>query len=109
MASKSIERVGAEFGLSLDPGKLISSLSVGERQRVEIVKCLIHQPDLVVLDEPTAVLPPGEIDALLALIQRMADKGCAVVLVTHKLAEISRVAQHCTVMRAGRVGQSPVQ
>ena len=103
LASKNIERIGAEFGLSLDPGKLISSLSVGERQRVEIVKCLIHQPDLVVLDEPTAVLPPGEIDALLALIQRMADKGCAVVMVTHKLAEISRVAQHCTVMRAGRV------
>lgn len=102
-ANQNIQRVGAEFGLSLDPDRMISSLSVGERQRVEIVKCLIHQPDLVVLDEPTAVLPPGEIDALLALIQRMADKGCAVVLVTHKLAEIARVAQHCTVLRAGRV------
>ena len=105
-ARQNIQRVGAEFGLALDPDRLISRLSVGERQRVEIVKCLIHQPDLVVLDEPTAVLPPGEIDALLALIKRMAGKGCAVVLVTHKLAEIAEVAQHCTVMRTGRVVQS---
>ena len=102
-AHQNIQRVGAEFGLTLDPDRLISSLSVGERQRVEIVKCLLHQPDLVVLDEPTAVLPPGEIEALLALIKRMAGKGCAVVLVTHKLAEIAEVAQHCTVMRTGRV------
>ena len=102
-ASQSIERVGAEFGLALSPDRVISSLSVGERQRVEIVKCLIHSPRLVVLDEPTAVLPPGEIAALLQVIKRMASKGCAVVLVTHKLAEIASVAQHCTVMRAGRV------
>ena len=105
-AGQHIARVAAEFGLALSPDKLISSLSVGERQRVEIVKCLIHSPRLVVLDEPTAVLPPSEIDALLQVIQRMATKGCAVVLVTHKLAEIANVAQHCTVMRAGRVVQS---
>ena len=102
-ASAEIERVSREFGLAVEPGRLISELSVGERQRVEIVKCLVRRPRLVVLDEPTAVLPPGEVDSLLAVVTRMAASGCGVILVTHKLAEIARVARRCTVMRGGRV------
>jgi general nucleoside transport system ATP-binding protein len=91
------------YGLALDPQARIQDLSVGERQRVEIVKCLIREPRLLVLDEPTAVLLPAEIEALLAVCKRVAAEGCGVVLVTHKLAEIREVAQRATVLRGGRV------
>lgn len=91
------------YGLALDPWALIQDLSVGERQRVEIVKCLIREPRLLVLDEPTAVLLPAEIAALLTVCERVAGQGCGVVLVTHKLAEIRQVARRATVLRAGRV------
>lgn len=91
------------YGLELDPRARIQDLSVGERQRVEIVKCLAREPRLLVLDEPTAVLLPDEIKALLAVCERVAQQGCGVVLVTHKLAEIQQVARRATVLRAGRV------
>jgi simple sugar transport system ATP-binding protein len=102
-----IERVATDFGLPLDPFALVSDLSVGERQRVEIVKCLIRRPRLLVLDEPTAVLPPDEVGAFLDVCQRVADAGCGVVLVTHKLAEVKQIADKVTVLRGGRsVAQS---
>ncbi|MDB5858110.1 MAG: transporter ATP-binding protein, partial [Ramlibacter sp.] len=91
------------YGLALDPYARIQDLSVGERQRVEIVKCLVREPRLLVLDEPTAVLLPEEIEALLAVCKRVAAEGCGVVLVTHKLAEIREVAQRATVLRGGKV------
>ncbi|HEV7574842.1 MAG TPA: ABC transporter ATP-binding protein [Caldimonas sp.] len=100
------ERVGAlsaHYGLALDPWARINELSVGERQRVEIVKCLMREPRLLVLDEPTAVLLPAEIAGLLAVCDRVAAQGCSVVLVTHKLAEIKQVAHRVTVLRGGRV------
>jgi simple sugar transport system ATP-binding protein len=93
----------ARYGLALDPYARVQDLSVGERQRVEIVKCLVREPRLLVLDEPTAVLLPGEIAALLAVCERVAAQGCGVVLVTHKLAEIRKVARRATVLRQGRV------
>jgi general nucleoside transport system ATP-binding protein len=98
-----VDALSQEYGLTLDPHARIQDLSVGERQRVEIVKCLMRHPRLVVLDEPTAVLLPAEIDGLLAVCERMAAKGCSVVLVTHKLAEIRKVAHRATVLRGGRV------
>ena len=91
------------YGLALDPHAKVQDLSVGERQRVEIVKCLVREPRLLVLDEPTAVLLPQEIEALLSVCTRVAQQGCGVVLVTHKLAEIQRVARRATVLRGGRV------
>jgi simple sugar transport system ATP-binding protein len=91
------------YGLELDPQARIQDLSVGERQRVEIVKCLAREPRLLVLDEPTAVLLPEEIKALLTVCERVAQQGCGVVLVTHKLAEIQQIAHRATVLRAGRV------
>jgi ABC-type uncharacterized transport system ATPase subunit len=100
------ERVAAlskHYGLALDPWARIQDLSVGERQRVEIVKCLMREPRLLVLDEPTAVLLPAEIEGLLAVCERVAAQGCSVVLVTHKLAEIKKVAHRVTVLRGGRV------
>lgn len=98
-----IEAMRERYGLALDPHAKVQDLSVGERQRVEIVKCLVREPRLLVLDEPTAVLLPEEIGALLAVCERVARQGCGVVLVTHKLAEIRQVAHRATVLRAGRV------
>ncbi|HEX7789870.1 MAG TPA: ABC transporter ATP-binding protein [Afipia sp.] len=98
-----LERLANDYGLPLDPYAKIEHLSVGERQRVEIVKCLIRDPALFVLDEPTAVLLPDEIAALLDVCRRVASRGRAVVLVTHKLAEIKKIADRVTVLRGGRV------
>lgn len=98
-----LDTMRERYGLALDPWARIQDLSVGERQRVEIVKCLVREPRLLVLDEPTAVLLPQEIEALLAVCKRVAAQGCGVVLVTHKLAEIREVAQRATVLRGGRV------
>ena len=98
-----IADLSRRFGLALDPRARIQDLSVGERQRVEIVKCLMREPRLLVLDEPTAVLLPDEIAALLGVCRRVADEGCGVMLVTHKLAEIRLVAERATVLRGGRV------
>ncbi len=100
--ARQLEKLAADYGLPLDPLAKIEDLSVGERQRVEIVKCLIRDPQLFVLDEPTAVLLPDEIAALLDVCRRVAASGRAVVLVTHKLAEIKKVADRVTVLRAGR-------
>ncbi|HLG82233.1 MAG TPA: ABC transporter ATP-binding protein [Bradyrhizobium sp.] len=101
--ARQLAKLADEYGLPLDPLARIDDLSVGERQRVEIVKCLIRDPRLFVLDEPTAVLLPDEIAALLEVCRRVAAGGRAVVLVTHKLAEIKKVADRVTVLRAGRV------
>jgi simple sugar transport system ATP-binding protein len=92
--------------LEIDPDDRITDLTAGMRQRVEIIKCLLHDPQLLVLDEPTAVLRPEEVDALLAVCRRVADNGRAVILVTHKLAEIAAVADRTTVLRQGRVVQT---
>ncbi|HEX3307477.1 MAG TPA: ATP-binding cassette domain-containing protein, partial [Streptosporangiaceae bacterium] len=74
-----------------------------ERQRIEVLRCLLDGPQLLVLDEPTAVLPPREVGALLAICRRLAARGCGLVLVTHKLAEIAEIATRTTVLRRGRV------
>jgi ABC-type uncharacterized transport system ATPase subunit len=92
-----------EFGLDVDLDRAVEELSVGERQRVEVLKCLLDAPYLLVLDEPTAVLPPAEVAGLLAMCRQVAERGCGVVLVTHKLAEIADVATRTTVLRRGRV------
>ena len=101
--AQRVRKLSEHYGLALDPFARIRDLSVGERQRVEIVKCLMREPRLLVLDEPTAVLLPAEIEGLLTVCQRVAAQGCGVVLVTHKLAEIKKVAHRVTVLRGGRV------
>jgi simple sugar transport system ATP-binding protein len=101
--ASQVVQLSDEFGLSVRPRALVQDLSVGERQRVEIVKCLMRRPRLLVLDEPTAVLLPEEIDGLLQVCERVAKSGCGIVLVTHKLAEIRRTAHRVTVLRLGRV------
>jgi general nucleoside transport system ATP-binding protein len=97
-----IRALGEEYGLAVDPRALIGDLSVSERQRVEILKCLFGSPRLLILDEPTSVLLPDEIAKLMRVCRIVADNGCAVVLVTHKLAEIKQIADIVTVLRQGR-------
>ncbi|MGH6647217.1 ABC transporter ATP-binding protein [Aquabacterium sp.] len=107
-----VDALSRQYGLSLSPHARIQDLSVGERQRVEIVKCLMREPRVLVLDEPTAVLLPNEIASLLDVCQRVADQGCGVVLVTHKLAEIKQIAKRATVLRGGRIAarsENPAQ
>ncbi|MDR3376376.1 MAG: ABC transporter ATP-binding protein [Ancalomicrobiaceae bacterium] len=107
-----LEELTTRYGLALKPFARVGDLSIGERQCVEIVKCLIRQPRILILDEPTAVLLPDEIKGLLEVVRRVAVEGCAVILVTHKLAEIRDVADRVTVVRQGRVAaqsQTPGQ
>ena len=98
-----VRQLAEEYGLEVDLDARVEDLSVGERQRVEVLRCLLDNPRLLVLDEPTAVLPPREVGALLAICRRLAERGCGLVLVTHKLAEIAEIATRTTVLRRGRV------
>jgi len=98
-----MQRLADEYQLEIDPWRIVRELSVGERQRVEIIKCLLGDPQLLVLDEPTAVLPPEEVESFLTVCRRVADSGRGVILVTHKLAEIATVADRTSVLRHGRV------
>ena len=92
-----------EFGLKVDPWRIVKEMSVGERQQLEIVKCLMARPRLLLLDEPTAVLPPEEIGSFLEVCRRIADAGGALILVTHKLAEVAKIADRTAILRAGRI------
>ena len=98
-----IADVSAHYGLPLDPDRLVGDLSVGERQRVEVVRCLLQNPRLIIMDEPTSVLTPQEVDALFDTLRRLADEGCSILYISHKLEEIRSLCQHATILRGGRV------
>lgn len=102
-AREAVATWAERTGLSVSPDAKVGSLSIGERQRAEIVAALVWGATYLVLDEPTAVLSPFEADGLLDVVEQMAAEGLAVVLVTHKLREVERSADRVTVMRAGRV------
>ncbi len=92
----------AEFGLDVSPQTEIRHLGLGQRQRVEIIKALLRGSRVLLLDEPTSVLTPGEVESLLDLLRRLRSQGVAVVLITHKLGEALAVSDRVTVLRAGR-------
>ena len=92
-----------EYGLAVDPQALVRDLSVGERQRVEILKALLRGARYLILDEPTAVLTPGEVEQLFATLNRLVAKGLAVIFISHKLPEVLAVSHRVMVLRAGRV------
>ncbi|MFU8927263.1 ABC transporter ATP-binding protein [Acinetobacter puyangensis] len=98
--AEQIKKLLIELNFDIDLNAQISDMAVGEKQRVEIIKCLIRNPRVLILDEPTAVLLPNEIAALLEICQRVVERGCSILLVTHKLAEITQVASKVSVLRA---------
>ncbi|HTY46523.1 MAG TPA: ABC transporter ATP-binding protein [Methanomassiliicoccales archaeon] len=98
-----IEALSKQYGLSVSPKAIVSGLSVGERQRVEIIKALFREPEALILDEPTSVLTPQEIDGLFQFMRSMASEGKAVVVITHKLPEVMAVSDEVTVLKKGKV------
>jgi general nucleoside transport system ATP-binding protein len=102
-AAARVEAVGREHGLHIDPHALIWQLTVGQRQKVEILKLLYRGADLLLLDEPTSMLTPGEAADLYLALRRLADAGKYVVFITHKLREVAATADQVTVLRRGRV------
>jgi len=104
--AKLVDRIGevsARYGLDLDPRRHVYSLSVGERQRIEIVRCLLQEPRLLIMDEPTSVLTPQEVERLFETLRRLRDEGCTILYISHKLDEIRDLCERATVLRAGRV------
>jgi simple sugar transport system ATP-binding protein len=98
-----IKEVSQAYGLPLDPTREVHTLSVGERQRIEIVRCLLAEPRLLVMDEPTSVLTPNEVGTLFETLRRLAAEGCSILYISHKLEEIRALCEAATVLRAGRV------
>ena len=98
-----IGRLSRRYGLALDPDRPVLELTVGERQRVEIVRCLVQEPKLLIMDEPTSVLTPQEAGDLFATLRRIAAEGCAILYISHKLSEVIALCREATVLRAGRV------
>ncbi len=95
--------VSEEYGLPLDPHALVGDLSVGERQRIEIIRCLLQDPALIILDEPTSVLTPQEADKLFETLQRLAGEGRSILYISHRLEEIQRLCSRATILRHGKV------
>jgi ABC-type uncharacterized transport system ATPase subunit len=102
-ASEKIRALSNEFRLSVDPGAVVGNLSVGQQQRVELLKALYREASILILDEPTAVLTPQEVEEFFAILRRMREQGKTVVIITHKLSEVLAISDEVTVMRDGRV------
>ena len=101
-AAKKIEELSKKYGLNVDPYAKIEDISVGMQQRVEILKMLYRDAEVLILDEPTAVLTPQEIDELMKIIKNLIVEGKSIIIITHKLKEIKAVADKCTVIRRGK-------
>jgi general nucleoside transport system ATP-binding protein len=98
-----ITEVSQNYGLPIDPRRLVHSMSVGERQRVEIVRCLLQTPKLLIMDEPTSVLTPQAVLKLFQTLRRLAAEGCSILYISHKLDEIQSLCDSATVLRGGKV------
>lgn len=98
-----IREVSEGYGLPLDPGRLVGELSAGERQRVEIVRCLLQDPKLLIMDEPTSVLTPQEVEILFGTLRQLAAEGTSILYISHKLEEIRALCDGATILRRGKV------
>jgi simple sugar transport system ATP-binding protein len=102
-ARKSLVELAEEYGLNVDPDALIEEIGVGMQQRVEILKALYRQADILILDEPTGVLTPAEADQLFRILDRLREEGKTIILITHKLREIMEITDTVSVMRRGQM------
>jgi general nucleoside transport system ATP-binding protein len=101
--AQEIREISEQFGLKVDPDALVEDLSVGLQQRVEIIKILYRQADILILDEPTAVLTPQEVEDLFKVVHSLVEKGKSIIFISHKLNEVLEIADHITVLRLGKV------
>ena len=101
--ARQISEVSAHYGLPIDPDRYVHDLSVGERQRVEIIRCLLRKPKLLILDEPTSVLTPSAVERLFETLRQIRAEGCAILYISHKLDEILALCDRVTVLRDGKV------
>ncbi|MBV8621585.1 MAG: ABC transporter ATP-binding protein [Curvibacter sp.] len=101
--TRRISQKAAEYGLDIDPSRPVHTLSVGEMQRVEIIRALLTDPQLLILDEPTSVLTPQAVEKLFVVLKKLAAEGCSILYISHKLHEIRELCRACTVLRGGQV------
>ncbi len=102
-ARKAVRRLSEQYGLEVDPDAVVEDLPVGVQQRVEILKALYREAKVLVLDEPTAVLTPQEVEELFVIMRQLTERGVSIIFITHKLKEVLAIADHITVMRRGKV------
>ncbi|WP_375258043.1 ABC transporter ATP-binding protein [Citreimonas sp.] len=100
--ARRIRDVSETYGLPLDPYRIVGTLSAGERQRVEIIRCLLQDPRLLIMDEPTSVLTPQEVEILFETLRKLRAEGTAILYISHKLEEIRTLCDHATILRLGR-------
>ena len=100
--AKEIQKLSEQYGLAVDPYAKIQDISVGMQQRVEILKTLYRGAEILIFDEPTAVLTPQEIHELIQIMKKLVQEGKSIVLITHKLKEIMEVCDRCTIIRKGK-------
>ncbi|GAB3476357.1 ABC transporter ATP-binding protein [Marinomonas epiphytica] len=98
-----IQQLSNAYGLDVDPARYVHSLSIGERQRVEIMRCLVQSVKLLILDEPTSVLTPQEVAGLFKVLNTLASEDCSILFISHKLHEVTEICQRATILRGGRV------
>lgn len=103
---REVKTLGEKYGLEVDPAAVVYELSMGERQRVEIIRALMTNPKLLILDEPTSVLVPQAVRKLFVTLHRLAEEGVSILFISHKLDEIRELADRCVVLRAGRIVSS---
>ena len=101
--AQNITEVSNNYGLPLDPGRMVGDLSAGERQRVEIIRCLLQNPQLLIMDEPTSVLTPQEVEILFRTLRQLRSEGKSILYISHKLEEIRSLCENATVLRLGKV------
>ena len=102
VAEKRVQEISTRFGLAVDPRAYVQDITVGQQQRVEILKALYRGADILVLDEPTAVLTPQEAQELFAIIKSLTDQGKSIIFISHKLNEVAEIADRITVLRRGK-------
>ncbi len=100
--AQRIRDVSETYGLPLDPSRIVGTLSAGERQRVEIIRCLLQDPKLLIMDEPTSVLTPQEVDILFQTLRQLREDGTAILYISHKLEEIRALCDQATILRRGK-------
>ncbi|SBS32108.1 Galactose/methyl galactoside import ATP-binding protein MglA [Marinomonas spartinae] len=101
--AEKIRQLSQEYGLNIDPHRYVHSLSIGERQRVEIMRCLVQSVKLLILDEPTSVLTPQEVSGLFSVLRTLAKEGCSILFISHKLHEVTEICEKATILRGGKV------